>query len=417
MRVLPVVIALSCACLVACADDSENETPDASNDVSADAGGDIGADVDSSDAESDTTDPGDAGSDTTIDAEADADVDAAIDGSDDVQEDAESDTTEPVEVEDACLGDEDAFRLVQVLPSEPLLASYVCLLDCAESDEPIACASACVAAETGLSDTCSGCFATSVDCASTTCADDCERQGSSCTACLRTSCRVLRERCVGDVESVVSSRAASVNAVNISPDFGDAAFWHPGFLSSLLPTVEFLQLVRGPIPSSSTTAFEIRTSGASVDETPIAVEGDRPTGPDEVVTVAIYGTVANGTLAGHFARESNQAPESGARYRVFHAADSEATASIDVWNEMPAERGWMYDDMTLGTMESPAVREAGVFALGVDVDDDTVMEAIFDIPLVDRSQHTFWILTTEEGLMLLDTTARGAADIILPRDE
>lgn len=100
---------------------------------------------------------------------------------------------EPIPPSDACVAEPDVAILCTVDVTE---ATSDCVIGCAL--QPAGCAN-CVAAATGLSGACAGCYGAVLQCAVSACALQCfDASSPGCQACLAASCTPALEACAGE---------------------------------------------------------------------------------------------------------------------------------------------------------------------------------------------------------------------------
>ena len=126
------------------------------------------------DDDDDTTDTG-----TVSDA-----GDVTPDETPDVTPDETPDVTPDETPTGACTGDAD-LAIIGGGVIDPNAEATTCGLGCLADDDPVACSTTCVVAETGLSTECSGCYAATVGCSIDNCLTECAADPSSeaCETC------------------------------------------------------------------------------------------------------------------------------------------------------------------------------------------------------------------------------------------
>lgn len=336
--------------------------------------------------------------DVAVDTSRDTGVDAVTDadaGGSDASDVSDTGITPGA---DRCVGDEDAFRLLFLQDEDPSNAATTCAEGACASDQ--ACTTTCVADATGVSEACASCFTEYALCAVDACGDDPIDNGGCASECAD-----ARSICRGDLTPVQDAGAADVNVVNVSRTFGTGVYWFTGWQRPLVAGLAFSEVERTQVPTGDADIV-VRVPDAGRTD-PVAAIASQP--PEynlgEPATVGFFGNAADASLRAIWIREiRNPAPE-GVRYRFIMA---ENVGTVDVWNRGEGETGVMHT-LAFGDRSLDAARAAGTFVVGIDANEDAIMEATFTLELVGQDQHNFWIIGDGDlGFRLIGTTSEGA---------
>lgn len=226
------------------------------------------------------------------------------------------------------------------------------------------------------------------------------------------------------IAGLTFSGCGSDDVVVIGPDSPAIRIMH---LSSDAPDVDAYLNAAAQIASG--VAFTEGSAYARVPEGVYSlsvVEAGSPAtpsvltvGPFALTSGAAYTAVAFNELAapiqGMLLEDDLSDPGAGnIRFRTAHTAPG--VGQVDIWDVTDAENpSPLYTDVDFGVAGDYVVRPAGSYTIGLDVDDDQVMDFAFETgSLAEGSIITLFVVNDADGVFLIAQQANGETTRIDP---
>ncbi len=292
---------------------------------------------------------------------------------------------------DACVNSGDQSR---VDAEDPRAASRECAAGCDDGD--VDCVTSCIVSDIELTQECSECFAQQAgNCDEANSCDCSDPDSETCTECLDTACLDQLIACSGLFDP--ADDQTNIVLTHLSGDVADVIAYRADDNTEITDVVNF-----GEIDFSTVSVFNadvlIRGATDGPDTRPLATgEFDAPFVRDGLTYVSLIGRQLSTPPSLTVVRIDAETSEidSGASLRFVNGIPATTVSLWDVSN--PDSPSSLVGGAEFGAVSSSFAVPAEVLAVGVDMDEDDVVDATFALTATPEGEHAIVWLTQDGG--------------------